>query len=104
LGVVLEDLGSSTKIVAESPEIAEILALDLLVNLAIENQVKDLNAIGDCKAVIRLMNRRKTKSRLKVYHEQIKSLEEQFDNIIYSWIPRQHNRKANKLAKEVLNE
>jgi ribonuclease HI len=94
---------------AESPEHGEWLALSQLIELAVELRIKELRAAGDCAAVIREMRRRKKalkelQPHIHTVKSQITKLKQNLNKLTFHWLPRSHNRSADRLAREALKE
>ena len=83
---------------------AEYLSLILGLNLAIGLGIERLVTIGDSELVISQVTGRYSvrKYELKKLHDIVLKLSEKFKEINYLQLPREMNKRADKLSKDAL--
>jgi len=80
---------------------AEYLALIFLLELAIDEGIKNITVYGDSKLITNQVNGiwGVGKETLVKYHEKAVALSKQFSNIEFKWCKRANNKRADILSK-----
>lgn len=82
---------------------AEWNALILSLNKSLELNIQQVIIYTDSQIVVDTIEKRHTKNKLfKTYYEKYQSLEQKFELIFVSFVPRKSNRRADALAKDAL--
>ena len=85
---------------------AEYCGLIIGLKCCVNSNIKKLIVKGDSQLVINQMNGSyKTKSdNLKELYIKCKEYVEKFDKIVFTWIPREENRRADEIANQYLRK
>jgi len=83
---------------------AEVMALKLIILLAAEMEIKNINIMGDSLVTIKWANKQSDCHimRLRPIIEEIHQLSSLFDHISFSHVYREHNEHADQLSKEAV--
>ena len=81
--------------------IAEYKALQLLLQYLIDNNIKDVEVFGDCQTIIYQINGKNyvNAKHLQDEHAKVVTMMNKFDKITISWIPREKNTEADRIAR-----
>lgn len=110
LGVYIENEKKGMSVTAEgfSNNEAEFMALILAMRYSIEHSIKNVDFFLDSMIVVNRANERNSKksmgdgSRMARFQNEVRKLKKEFDNVSFTWIPREQNTEADKYSKTIL--